>query len=147
MAQNKYITRVKPRFQEIEKWLKLGMTEKDIAKNLSISKASFIKYKKENIEFLDLIKKSRSIPVEDIKGAMLKRALGFQYTEKTVIEDNDGYKKTITNTKTALPDATSGLILLKHWDKEGGWTTDPQSLQLKKEEFELKKKQLEQENW
>ena len=37
------------------------------------------------------------------------------------------------------------MILLKHWAREEGWTNDPQSLELKKEELELKKEKQESE--
>lgn len=93
---------------------------------------------------------------------MLKRAVGFQYEEKKVttqyIEFEDsGIKtpakvvKTEVTTKTALPDAAAGLILLQHWDlnDDGStkWSRDPASREIKKEELELKKKQVEEEAW
>ena len=162
--KNKYESHVKPRFNEIEKWLELGATEKEIYKNLKISKDTWIKYKTENPELIDLLKKGREKPVEEIKAAMLKRAKGFQYEEKKVtvqhIEiDYDGseiktpakvIREEIT-TKTALPDVAAGLVLLKHWDKdENGkakWTGDPASLEIKQKELELKEKQAENDSW
>lgn len=157
-APSKYETHVKSRFEEISEWLSLGATEKEIWNNLGIHKSTFYDYKSKYKEFSDLLKKGRKKPVEEIKAAMLKRAKGFQYEEtKTVIERieyNDGEVivparkvRTETTTKTALPDVAAGLVLLKHWDKESGWTTDPQSLELKKKELELKEKQAENEAW
>ena len=159
-APSKYETHVKARFSEIEEWLSLGATEKEIWNNLGIHKSTFYDYKSKYKEFSDLLKKGRKKPVEEIKAAMLKRAKGFQYEEKKVtvqhIEiDYDGsglktpakvIREEIT-TKTALPDVGAGLVLLKHWDKDSGWTTDPQSLELKKRELELKEKQAEENAW
>lgn len=171
---NKYETHVKPRFEDIVKWLKLGATEKEIAKNLGINKSTFIDYKNKYSELSDLIKENRKKPVEEIKAAMLKRALGFQYTEKKTIKQRAEFPdwvkdkleeldinvdklerpiliKTEETVKTALPDPTSGLILLKHWDRdENGkpkWTGDPASLDIKKEELKIKQKQAESEDW
>ena len=157
-APSKYETHVKSRFDEISEWLSLGATEKEIWNNLGIHKSTFYDYKSKYKEFSDLLKKGRKKPVEEIKAAMLKRAKGFQYQEiKTVVErieyeDGDVIipakkVRTETITKTALPDVAAGLVLLKHWDKESGWTTDPQSLELKRKELELKEKQAENDNW
>lgn len=158
-APSKYETHVKARFSEISEWLTLGATEKEIWNNLGIHKSTFYDYKSKYKEFSDLLKKGRKKPVEEIKAAMLKRAKGFQYEEvKTIVErieyDDDGdvivparKVRTETTTKTALPDVAAGLVLLKHWDKESGWTSDPQSLELKKKELELKEKQAENDAW
>ena len=157
-APSKYETHVKARFTEINKWLSLGATDKEIWNNLGIHKSTFYDYKAKHKEFSDLLKNGRKKPVEEIKAAMLKRATGFQYEEKKVItqriEYEDGEEiipaklvRIETTTKTALPDVAAGLVLLKHWDKESGWTTDPQSLELKKKELELKEKQAEENNW
>jgi len=167
---NKYITDVKPRLDEIKKWIEAGLTEKDISKRLGINKSTLIKYKKKYSELNNLIKKGRKKPVEEIKVAMIKRAIGFQYEEikttKTKIEfpkvvsdilQTAGYNirqfkeplliKTEITKKTALPDTTAGLILLKHWDKETEWTGDPATLKIKKEELEIKRKEAENNDW
>lgn len=160
---NKYETHVKPRFEDIKKWLNLGATEKEIAKNLGIADSTFMDYKNRFPEFSDFLKENRKQPVEEIKAAMLKRALGFQYTEKKTIKQKIVIKgdneenipatliKTEETIKTALPDPTCGLILLKHWDKDkdgkAKWTSDPASLQIKQEELEIKKQQAENDNW
>lgn len=159
----KYETNVKPRFDEITEWLSIGATEKEIAKNLGINIDTWIEYKKTYSELTDLIKSGRKNPVIQIKKAMLKRAVGFQYEEKKVttqqimIDGPDGATlpakviKTEVTTKTALPDAAAGLILLQHWDlnDDGStkWSRDPASREIKKEELELKKKQVEEEAW
>lgn len=155
---SKYEANVKSRFDEIREWLELGATEKEIYTNLKISKDSWIDYKKKYTELTELIKKSRKNPVNEIKAAMLKRAKGFQYEEKKVITQRIEYEdgeivvpakliRTEVTTKTALPDVAAGLILLQHWAKDEGWTRDPQSLELKKRELELKEKQAEDNNW
>lgn len=144
---SKYDSDVKPRFEEIKEWLKIGATDREIADNLGINKATMCDYKKRFSEFNELIKKGRKMPIQDIKAALFKRATGFDYKEIEEIEDNEGYKRTKTVTKYALPDPASAMILLKHWDKDGGWTNDPAQLDLKKQELELKKQHMESEEW
>ena len=144
---NKYETHVKPRFAEITEWLQIGATEKEIAENLGVNPKVFIRYKQQYSDLNDLIKKGRKQPVQAIKAALFKRATGFTYTETKVTEDDEGPWKKETMTKAALPDPTAAMMLLKHWDKEMEWTSDPASLELKKEELELKKKHMESEDW
>lgn len=167
---SKYESDVKSRFEEIEEWLKTGATDKEIAENLGINKATICEYKKRFPEFNELIKRGRKQPVQAIKAALFKRATGFSYEEKKTVtlavEFPKDLKKTLdehgidvsgmstpyvskveTYEKYALPDPASAMILLKHWDKEGGWTNDPASLNLKKQELELKKQHFESEDW
>lgn len=144
---SKYETHVKARFPEIKEWLQTGATEAEIAENLGIHKSVFCKYKNQYKELNDLCKNGRKKAVQEIKAALFKRATGFQYIETKEIQDSEGYWKKETLTKSALPDPTAAMMLLKHWDKETGWTSDPQSLELKKEELEIKKKHIESEDW
>lgn len=144
---NKYLTNVKPRFAEIKEWLKLGATDKEIAENLGVNPKVLCRYKNEYSDLNELWKNGRKKAVQDIKAALFKRATGFQYQEKKVIESEKNGRTVEIYTKSALPDPASAMILLKHWDKEGGWTQDPQQLELKKQELELKKKHLESEEW
>lgn len=144
---NKYLTNVKPRFAEIKEWLKLGATDKEIAENLGVNPKVLCRYKNEYSDLNELWKNGRMKAVQDIKAALFKRATGFQYQEKKVIESEKNGRTVEIYTKSALPDPASAMILLKHWDKEGGWTQDPQQLELKKQELELKKKHLESEEW
>ena len=156
---SKYETDVMPKFDEIAEWLKIGATDKEVAENLGINKATFCEYKKRFPELNELIKSARKQPVQAIKAALFKRATGFMYSEKKIIrkqilldgEDDEKIPATLVQTETyekyALPDPASAMILLKHWDKEHGWTQDPQQLDLKKKEFELKKQQIESETW
>lgn len=172
--KGKYDTNVKPRFKEISQWAENGATEKEIAMNLGVHFSTFIEYKKQYPELSELLKKSRKNPVEEIKAAMIKRAKGFQYTEKRTIRqyidfpdeikeilagvglDTTGYEKPVLvrteeTLKTALPDVGAGLVLLQHWDKdENGkskWSRDPAKIEIQKEELELKKQKVENESW
>lgn len=145
--RGKYETHVLPRFEEIAHWCEIGTSDKDITEMLGISSSTFYDYQQKHAEFSELIKRSRKKPVLEIKNALYRRATGFVYEETTTVEDSDGYSKTTTVRKQALPDPASAMILLKHWAKDEGWTNDPAALELRKQELELKREQAEKEDW
>lgn len=144
---NKYEANVKPRFDEILEWLKTGATEKEIAENLGVNQRVFCKYKKQYSELNELIKKGRKQPVQALKAALYKKAVGFEYTESKVIQSDKNGNTVETYRRYSAPDPTAALMLLKHWDKEEEWTSDPATLRLKKKELKLKEEQLESEKW
>lgn len=141
-----YDTKIRPKFREISKWSREGISEKEIARKLGISYSTFNKYKSEKTEFSELIKKGREEPVRQLENAMYKKAIGYKYTEVKITEGPDG-KKVETTKKYAPPDVTAAIYLLKHWGKDRGYTNDPASLEIKKKELELKEKALEDKNW
>lgn len=142
-----YDTNIKPYFQDIRAWARDGVTERSMAQALGISYSTFNKYKAEKTELSQLLKKEREVCVDAIENAVYKRAMGFQYTEEKVTESEKDGVKTELFTKTALPDVTAAIYLLKHWGRNRGYTNDPMSLELKKKELELKEKLADENNW
>ena len=144
-----YDTKIKPRFDDILKWLRNGATEKQIYQNLGISYNVFYKYKNEKNEFNELLKKGKESLVEQLRGALIKKALGFEYTETkrfTKIENGKQVQTIEETKKQSLPDVAAANLLLKNYDKEN-WSNDPRSDDIKREELEIKKKLFDKENW
>ena len=144
-----YDTKIKPRFDDILKWLRNGATEQQVYKNLGIGKEAFYKYKRENTEFSDILKKGQESLVEQLRGALIKKALGFEYKEIkrfTKIEKGKQVQTIEETTKQSLPDVAAANLLLKNYDKEN-WSNDPRNDDIKREELELKKKVFDKENW
>ena len=145
-----YETRIKPRFSEILEWLQTGATEKQICENLGISKDAFYKYKREKTEFNELIKKGRESLVKQLRGALVKKAFGFKYVETKTVKtrgiDGEIVERVETIERVALPDVAALNLCLKNYDPDD-WANDPQSLALKREELELKKKAYDDGNW
>ena len=121
--------------------------DKEIAENLGVNKATLCEYKKRYPELNELFKSSRKQPVQEIKAALFKRATGFSYQEKKTIIEGGVIIREEIYTKSALPDPTSAMMLLRHWDKENEWTQDPAQLALKKQELEIKKQRIESDAW
>lgn len=143
---SKYDTDVKPRLEEISEWLRIGATDKEIAENLGIAAATFGEYKKKYSEFSEFVKNNRRRPVQDIKAALYRKAVGFTYSEKKIIIEGDEVVREEIYEKYSLPDPASAMILLKHWARDEGWTNDPAFLALKKRELELKE-QAAKDEW
>lgn len=150
--KGKYEVSVKPFFKDIEKWLNGGATEKQCATNLGISYASWNNYKKTYPEFKELCEKPRTELVDDLKGALVKRALGFTYEEKKVYitRDAEGKEKKHTEitTKMALPDTTAIFGALKIYDPQKlDYDIQAQSIDIKRQELELRKLMAEESEW
>jgi hypothetical protein len=104
---------------------KKGCNEKEIAKALRISQKTFQRNK---AHFLPLIKKGRSEGepknIRDVENALLKRAKGFEYTEKHTIEqvtkDGDIVILHRTITKMIPPDTAAAIFYLCNRAK-GRW--------------------------
>lgn len=148
--KGKYETYVKPFFDLIDKYLQQGATEKQIATEvLNISYAAWNLYKTQYPEFKELCEKPRTNLVEDLKGALVKRALGFSYEEKKqyITEDENGNKKKHTEitTKQALPDTTAIFGALNIYDPN--YVKDKKAHELKEQELELRRMQAEMKDW
>lgn len=146
---SKYESHIKPNFEQIDKWLNNGASEKQCAENLGISYATWNNYKARYSEFSELCSKPRVNLVEDLRSALVKRALGFSYEEKKqyITEDEQGNKKKHTEitTKQALPDTTAIFGALNIYDEE--YVKDKKQYELKQQELELRKLMAEAKEW
>lgn len=147
--KGKYDTYVKPRFEQIEKWLNGGASEKQVAEALGISYAAFNNYKRDYRELREICEKPRVGVVLDLRSALVQRALGFSYEEKKqyITEDEDGKKKKHTEitTKQALPDTTAIFGALNLYDPD--YVKDKKAHELKEQELELRKQMAEAKDW
>lgn len=148
---------IEKNIEKIKEWLNKGLTEKQIAKNLGMAYSTFNKYKNQNKEFSELLKKERKKPVEELENALYKSALGGTVTVKKAMKiktvDYENGKRLRETEEIEYyeeevyypPNTTAGIYLLKHWGK--GYTNDPELLSIKKKELELKEKMVEMQDW
>lgn len=140
---SKYETHIRPYLEQIKKWGEQGATEKQMAKQLGIAYSTFCDYKNKYSELSETIKgKDMRQLVEELRGALVKKALGFEYKEKkeyvkTDPETNIATKYIEVTTKTALPDTTAIFGALNIYDSE--YVKDKASYELHKKDFELRK--------
>lgn len=147
--KNAYETNIKPRFSEICDWLKHGATERQIAYNLGVAYSTFNHYKANVTEFSELLKNGRQSLVLELRGALVKKALGYRFTEikkYTKIENGNAVQYVEETTKESAPDVAALNLCLKNYDSES-WANDPQLLKLKREELALKRELADNNNW
>ena len=157
--KNIYNSKIKSRFKDIAKWSKEGATERSIAKKLGISYSTFNKYKAEKKEFMELLINSKNDCVDDIENSTFLSAIGFTKTIKKAMKLKDvQYEngKRLSETERIEfydeevyypPNVNAQKFLLMNWGKDRGYSHDPQSLEVKKEELELKKKVADKNEW
>lgn len=165
----RYETFVKPRLADVQKWAANGASETQIAKNLGISHTAWSRYKQNHRELVESIKRGRQDTVKELRSALIKKALGYEYEEvKTVttqielpewlademvehgidlekVQKVKQVRKEVT-TKRSTEDVAAINLALKNYDKDN-WANDPQMLKIRREELELKKKMYEEGNW
>lgn len=122
------------------------MTERQIAETLGVSMTAWKEYKRLYPALKDVLKKGRSTLVKDLRSALIKRAKGFQYTETKVTKEAGKVVKEEIAVKTCPPDVAALNLALKNYDREN-WANDPQALELRKKELELREKQIEKNDW
>lgn len=140
---SKYESHIKPHFDQIKKWAEQGATERQIAKQLGVAYSSFCLYKNKYTEFSDLLKQKDMNPlVEELRGALVKKALGFEYKEKKEYVKTDPdtgqptkYIEVIT--KQSLPDTTAIFGALNIYDPD--YVKDKKNHDLREKDYELRK--------
>ena len=154
--KGKYETHILPRFDDIDKWLNEGATEKNIAKRLKVAYSSWNNYKNDYPEFKALLDKPREGLVANLRGALVKKALGFTYEEKkTYIKEEvdpvsgqktgKRYMYTEIVKRESLPDTTAIFGALNIYDPE--YVRDRATYDLRQQELELRKKMMEEKDW
>ena len=137
-----YDTIIAPHLAEIKAAVKAGATVEEIAKALNIAESTLYKYKDEKTELAEAFTHGRANIVIQIRGALLKKALGYEYQEKKqyIKKDEDGEQVTYTEitTRHQPPSETAGAMLLRNYD-DGWLDKDSITTQLKQQELELRK--------
>ena len=119
MAKSKWED-VKNKLILVEGWARDGLTDEQIANNLGISEKTFYDYKKKYPQFLQSLKKGKEIVDYEVENALLKRALGYEYEEKTYEDvynkELNMYVEKLTKKvkKQVAPDTTALIFWLKN---------------------------------
>ena len=129
MAKSKYESHVKPKLFLIECWARDGLTDEQIAKKLCIGKTTLYKYIDEHSELSERLKKGKEVVDYKVENALLKRALGYEYTEEKVEVEQASSgavisRKVIQTVKQVVPDTTAQIFWLKN-RKPDKWRDKP----------------------
>lgn len=141
--KSKYDECVKPHIAEIKKAVAQGATLEEIANALGIAKSTLCDYKNKYSELADAFACGRENIIFDIKAALLKKALGYEYKEKKTVArtTEDGTPVIVSieeHAKHQPPSETAANMLLRNYDKE--WRdNDNTTADLKKQKLDLEK--------
>jgi transcriptional regulator with XRE-family HTH domain len=154
-AKGKYEQQVKPYLAEINKKVREGVTEEQIAKALGISVASLNNYKRDYPELKEALSKDKGADVlQDLVNAGLDAAKGSYKTNTQIVyvpDPNDPDKliieKVIENKVWQAPNASLHKMYVFNYGKEEGYTNDPLEYALKKARQEAQQKVEDAKNW
>ena len=112
--------RYKKKLILVECWARDGLTDEQISNNLGISTTTFYEYKKNYPEFSESLKRGKEIVDYEVENALLKRALGYEFEEKTYEtrwDENQGrFREVLTKKvrKEVVPDTTAQIYWLNN---------------------------------
>lgn len=148
--KSSFDTVILPNLEKIQELLKQGYSEKDVAKSIGVSYATWKKYKSLLTDFSAIICSAREQNVKELEKSMYIQALGFTKTVKKAmklktVEYENGKRLKETERIEFYeeeiyipPSQSAGAFLLKNWAKNE-YSNNPAELQQKKEELEYKK--------
>ena len=115
MAKGKYEKWLEPEaLTLLEGWARDGLTDEQIAHNIGITRETLNQWKHRFPDISDTLKKGKEVVDIQVENALLKRALGYEYTEEKVeISEKDG-KKVVQTVKHVAPDTTAQIFWLKN---------------------------------
>lgn len=105
---------------QLEAWARNGLTDEQIAKNMGISRSTLAEWKKKYSEISDTLKRGKEVVDIEVENALLKRALGYKYTEvtkeKMLNPETNQYELIVTKevVKEVVPDTTAQIFWLKN---------------------------------
>lgn len=108
----------------LEGWARDGLVDAQIAHNMGISTTTLYDWKNRFPSISEALKRGKEVVDYQVENALLKRALGYEYTEVMVEESDDGVKRRET-TKHIAPDVTAQIYWLKN-RRPGRWRDRPQ---------------------
>lgn len=87
-----------------------NLTETEIAANIGITRQTLIEWKKKHPKIREALREGREVVDIKVENALLKAALGYEYTEYII--DTDGKKKAVK--KQVPPNTTAMIFWLKN---------------------------------
>lgn len=151
--KSKYSELVKPYLEEINKKVREGITESEIAKALGISVATLNNYKLQYPELKEALSKNKGADVlQDLVNEGIKSAKGYWVEEETTTygtdENGDVVIKAVVKSKKWIPaNPVLHKFYVLNYGKEQGLVNDPLEFELKKKKQEFDEKLAEKKNW
>lgn len=120
MAKGKYQQWLEPDgLLLLAAWARDGLTNEQIANKCGVTATTLYAWMNTYPEISEALKKGKEIVDIQVENALLKRALGYTYTETMTEVSKDGIK-TRKTVKEVVPDVTAQIFFLKN-RKPGVW--------------------------
>lgn len=105
---------------QLEAWARNGLTDEQIAHNMGVSTKTLFNWKNAHLPILHALKRGKEVVDIQVENALLKRALGYSYTEVTkeaqFNPQTEQFEMIVTKevTKEVQPDTTAQIFWLKN---------------------------------
>ena len=130
----------------LQGWARDGLTDEQLAHNMGIAQGTFYAWKKKYSDISDALKKGKEVVDIEVENALLRRALGYRYTETTKELINGKLVVTKEVTKEIAPDTTAQAIWLNN-RRPDKYRRNAGKEQLDRERFEHEKQNEDKKNW
>lgn len=98
----------------VEGWARDGLINKQIAHNIGISEQTLNEWRKKYPEFSESLKKGKDVVDREVENALLRRALGYDYTEERIEKSAKDGTKIVQTLKHVPPDVGACAFWLKN---------------------------------
>ena len=96
--------------ERVKAYARDGFTELEMCKKLNVGQTTFTYWKRLYPALMTALKENKEIVDNQVVGALLRNALGFEYTEEVVTKDGD----VVEVKKYAAPNTTAQIFWLKN---------------------------------
>lgn len=106
----------KPAYNKLaEKYCKLGLIDREIADLFDVSEKTLNTWKKQHPDFLQSLKRGKSVADAEVANSLFKRATGFTHPDSQIFYDSKAGKSiTVKTVKHYAPDTTAAIFWLKN---------------------------------
>lgn len=145
--KSKYETNIKPYLDDINKKVREGVIEEEIAKSLGICVATLNNYKLKYPEFREALSKNKGKDVlQKLINAGVEASIGY-YKDEVTITEKDGTQVKVVSRKWYPPNPSLNQFYTKIYGKDDGYVSDPLDYELKKKKAELDEAVAREKNW
>lgn len=115
MAKGKYQQWLEPDgLLLLEGWARDGLTDEQLAEKMGVGTRTLYDWKERFPQISQTLKRGKEVVDIQVENALLKRALGYEYTEERIeVSEKDG-RKVVQTVKTVPPDTTAQIFWLKN---------------------------------
>lgn len=94
-------------------WAREGVTERELSRRMGVSKSTLRDWKKRFPEIREALEKGGDVVNYEVEAALLRKALGYESTERKVEVSAKGERKETETTKQVAPDVSAISLWLK----------------------------------